>query len=378
MLVEILPDFLRNNYSLQIVALGSAILGVTSGALGCFAVLRRQSLLGDAISHAALPGVAVVFLLTRSKAPLLLIAGAAVAGWLATLMVLAVVRTTRIKYDSSLGLVMSVFFGLGLLLLSYIQKLPDARQAGLDRFLFGESATLRLDAVWAMAGLAEAALLLLVLFWKEFKLLSFDPDFAATQGFPVRGLDILLTSLIVIAIVVGLEAVGVVLMSTMLVAPGAAARQWTDRLAVMVVLAALFGALAGVSGAILSTGVRTPPGPTIVLCASAIVLFSLLLAPNRGLVWGGARHLLNRRRLRLEAVLGDLNALAAQHADGEHAHPVAVLQAMSVGHGEVVPSLRELERRGLAQSQGADGWTLTPEGRAEAVRLARGRGEDQP
>jgi len=123
-------DLLRYSYALQIVVLGSAVLGVTSGALGCFAVLRRQSLLGDAIAHAALPGVAVVFLLTRSKAPLVLVCGAAAAGWLATLLVLGIVRGTRVKYDSALGLVMASFFGFGYLLLSYIQQLPDARQAG--------------------------------------------------------------------------------------------------------------------------------------------------------------------------------------------------------------------------------------------------------
>ncbi|MFN3491772.1 MAG: metal ABC transporter permease, partial [Anaerolineales bacterium] len=130
------------NYTLRTVALGSAILGMVSGALGSFAVLRKQSLLGDAISHAALPGIVLAFLITRSREPIVLILGALIAGWAATLLMLSIIRTTRIKDDSALGLVLSVFFGFGLMLLTFTQKLPDATQAGLDKFLFGQAATL--------------------------------------------------------------------------------------------------------------------------------------------------------------------------------------------------------------------------------------------
>src|SRR5262249_9704551 len=167
----LLHDLFKENYTLCIVALGAATLGVVGGALGAFAVLRRQSLLGDAISHAALPGIALAFLLTGSKAPLVLVLGAAAAGWLSTLLLLGLVQGSRLKSDSALGLVMSVFFGLGLVLLTYIQKLPDAAQAGLDKYLFGQAATTLERDVYTMAGLGLAALLLLVVFWKEFKLL---------------------------------------------------------------------------------------------------------------------------------------------------------------------------------------------------------------
>ncbi len=299
-LVQLLHDLLFD-YTLRTVALGAATLGIVSGALGCYAVLRRQALLGDAMSHAALPGIALAFLLTGSKAPLILLVGAALAGWAATLIMLSIVRTTRIKNDTALGLVLAVFFGFGILLLTFIQKLPNAAQAGLDTFLFGQAATLLERDVVTMAGLGAVALALMLLFWKEFKLLSFDPEFGASQGFPMRLLDVLLTSLVVIAIVVGLQTVGVVLMSAMIVAPAAAARQWTDRLGLMVGLAALFGAVAGVGGAIISTtGRGLSTGPVIVLCISAIVLLSLLFAPNRGLVWNYVRHQRNRQRLKLE------------------------------------------------------------------------------
>jgi manganese/zinc/iron transport system permease protein len=266
-------------------------------------VLRRQSLLGDAISHAALPGVVIAFMLTGSKSPLVLLLGAAAAGLLGTLLMMGITRYTRIKEDSALGIILSVFFGFGLMLLTFLQQNPQARQAGLNSFLFGQAATLLLRDVITMAAFGGAALLLLALFWKEFKLLSFDAVFAASLGLPVRLLDALLTGLLVIAIVIGLQAVGVVLMSAMIVAPAAAARQWTNHLGLMVLLAALFGAFAGVAGATISSlGRGLSTGPVVVLVASAIVLLSLFFASNRGLFWARLRQ--KRRPLALAEANG--------------------------------------------------------------------------
>jgi manganese/zinc/iron transport system permease protein len=362
-----------SDYTLRTVALGAAVLGIVSGGLGSFAVLRRQSLLGDAMSHAALPGVVLAFLLTRSKAPLVLILGATLAGWLATLWLLSIVKNTRIKEDGALALILSVFFGFGLVLLTYTQRLPDARQAGLDQFLFGQAAALLQQDVVTMAVLGGIALLLMSIFWKEFKLLSFDREFGGSLGLPVSLLDILLTTLLVVAIVIGLQAVGVVLMSAMVVAPAAAARQWTDRLGIMVALSMLFGALAGVAGAVISsTAQGFSTGPTVVLCASGIVLFSALFAPNRGLLWNWARHQRNRRKLRLHTVLGNLYLLESQHADPSHGHSIQALRAMSAERG-VARSLAELKQRGWA-FQTADGdWALTPAGKQIAEKISRER-----
>ena len=177
------------------------------------------------------------------------------------------------------------------MLLTFLQNNPDARQAGLNHFLFGQAATLLAGDVLVMAIFGGAALALMLIFWKEFKLLSFDRDFGASLGLPMQRLEILITFLLVIAIVIGLQAVGVVLMSAMVVAPAAAARQWTDRLGVMVALSAFFGALAGVTGTLISTtagGLST--GPVIVLCISAIAAGSLLFAPQRGMAWAWWRR----------------------------------------------------------------------------------------
>lgn len=367
---------LFSDYTLRTVALGTTVLGLVSGALGSFAVLRRQSLLGDAISHAALPGVVLAFLLTRSKAPLVLVLGAGIAGWLATLWVITIIKRTRIKEDAALGLVLPVFFGLGMVLLTYTQQLPDARQAGLDHFLFGQAAALLERDVLTMAILGAIALLLMGIFWKEFKLLAFDRDFGHSLGFPTGRLDVLLTTLLVVAIVIGLQAVGVVLMSAMVVAPAAAARQWTDRLGVMVALAAFFGALAGVTGTVISTtapGLST--GPTIVLSASVLVLFSLLFAPNRGLISRAIRREKNRRTLRMlrmEAVACDLYWLSNQHPGEQRPHSIEVLRAMNFRQGGVARSLKELQRRGWVSQVGLDGWMLTETGRQQASYLLDG------
>lgn len=367
-----LGDLFHNlffDYTVRTIVLGAIALGVVSGALGSFALLRKQSLLGDAISHAALPGVVLAFLLTRNKDSFVLIVGAAIAGWLATLWMSSITRNTRIKEDSALGLVLSVFFGFGLMLLTYTQSLPDSRQAGLDAFLFGQAATLLFRDVVTMAVMGLVSLLLLTVFWKELKLASFDREFAASLGFPIARLDTLLMTLLVIAIVIGLQAVGVVLMSAMVVAPAAAARQWTDRLGVMVALSAFFGALAGLAGALISsTGAGLATGPVIVLAASAIVVFSLFFASNRGLFWRWLTQQRNRYKLRLEGVLIDLFTLGSQHGDARHAHSVQSLQAMNVGHGGVQPSLVRLQEMGLVRQVDENNWALTSQGVNEALQ----------
>jgi manganese/zinc/iron transport system permease protein len=374
-LIDLIQNFF-SDYTLRTVGLGAITLGIVSGSLGSYAVLRKQSLLGDAVSHAALPGIALAYLLTHSKMPIVLVLGAAVEGWIATLFIMSIVRNTRVKYESALGLVLSVFFGFGLVLLTFIQKMPDASQAGLDKFLFGQAATLLEQDVVTMAVLGIFALTIMLLFWKEMKLLCFDADFGNSLGFPMRLLDVLLTTLIVIAIVLGLQMVGVVLMSAMIVAPAAAARQWTDRLGVMVLISSSFGAIAGVSGAVISSSTaRLPTGPTIVLCISCIVLGSLLLAPRRGLVWSWMKEQRNRRKLQLEAVLSDLYFLAMQHDETRHGHSKKVLRAMSLGHGGTDRSLKELESKGFARMVTGKKWILTEQGLEEARRLVYKEGD---
>lgn len=367
--MDILTD-LFTDYTLRTVALGAALLGIAAGALGCFALLRRQSLLGDAISHAALPGIALAFLLTGSKSSLVLILGAGAVGWFGSVLIAALTRRTPITYDTSLGILLSVFFGVGLVMLTFIQRMPDANQAGLDSFLFGQAAALMQRDIYVILAIGAIILLLTVAFWKEFKLISFDPDVAETLGLPVRALEHLLTGLFVAAIVIGLQTVGVVLMSALIVAPAAAARQWTNRLGVMVFLAAFFGAVSGISGAVSSSlAPNLPTGPVIVVVVSVIVGASLLFAPNRGFVFRKIREWKSGRSLRVDAVLVDLYTLASQHSSADYPHSEQVLNVMSSMSGTARRTLRLLKTLELARPIDDQRWALTPAGEERARRV---------
>ncbi len=352
-----------DDYTLRTVTLGTAILGAVSGALGTFAVLRKQSLLGDVVSHAALPGIGMAFILTSSKASLVLMVGAGLAGWLATAIVLLVTTSTRVKYDSALALVLSVFFGTGMVLLTYIQKFPDANQAGLDSFLFGQAASLIVEDVITMTVLGGIILLALLLFWKEFKLISFDSEFAHSMVLPVRWLDIGLTTLLVVAIIIGIQTVGVVLMSAMIIAPAAAARQWTDNLGAMALISITTGALFGAGGALLSTSTANlPTGPTIVVCTAGFVVVSMLLAPHRGIIWQRVRQSLQNRKLESEAILLDLFELARQHDDLEYPHMETALRVLYPKRGTLHRHLRRLSGKGLVKMYDRGTWALTQNG----------------
>lgn len=277
-----------------VIALGTGLLGATSGILGSFAVLKNQSLLGDAISHAALPGIVLAYLFTGEKSSIVLLSGAIVSGIIGSYFVNDLIRNTRLKTDTALGIVLSVFFGVGMMLLTYVQKLQDANQAGLDRYLFGQAATLLQKDVMVMLGFLIPSILLIIVFWKEIKLILFDTEYAKTIGIPTRKINLLITLLIVVIIVMGLQTVGVVLMSALLLAPAAAARQWTNSLSKMLWIAAIIGAFSGIFGSLISaTQNNLPTGPVIVLIVSVIVLISLFFAPNRGLI---AKYMSNKEK----------------------------------------------------------------------------------
>lgn len=274
------------DYTFQVVVFGSSILGLLSGVIGSFAVLRKQSLLGDAVSHAALPGICLAFILTSNKQMEILLLGALVSGLLATWLITVIVKHSKVKFDSALAMTTAVFFGLGLVLLTSIQKSPNSNQAGLESFIFGQSSTLLERDVRIMFVIGSLILIVVALFWKEFKLLAFDETFASSIGLPVYWMNSLLATLTVIVIVLGLQSVGVILMSALLIGPAVAARQWTNHLSIMVGLAAFFGCLSGIIGTVISSlGQQIPTGPTIVLVISLIVLISILFSPNRGIIW---------------------------------------------------------------------------------------------
>ncbi|KFB09281.1 metal ABC transporter permease [Nitratireductor basaltis] len=364
---------LLSDYTIQTVAMGAALIGLSSGVLGCFAVLRKQSLLGDTLSHAALPGVCLAFIIVGSREIGSILLGALATGGLAALFMLLLTRRSRLKTDAGLGIALSVSFAIGVVLLTYIQGSGNASQGGLDSFLFGQAAAILRADLWVMGGITLAALVLVGLFWKEFKLVSFDPGYASSLGMPVAVLEALMTVMVALAVVVGLQMVGVVLMTAMIIAPAVAARQWTGRLETMTLLSVLFGMTAGVVGAVLSATARgLATGPLIVLAISVVVFISLLLAPERGLLWEGVRRWRERRALRGRQVLTTLYALAEEHRDPAYPAEQGMIDAY---HGTTtIQAIRKLETRGLVtpvlhEPEMTPHWRLTPQGFAEAERL---------
>ncbi len=360
-------NLVLTDYTFQVVSLGSALIGIISGVLGSFAVIRKESLIGDAVSHSALPGIALAFLITGTKNTEILLLGALISGLLSTFLINGIRKYSKIKFDSALAFILSVFFGGGLVLLTYIQKIPNANQAGLEKFIFGQASTVLLRDVKVIAIVGIVLLIIVALFWKEFKLVSFDKDFAESLGFDTKKITTLLFVLIVTSIIMGLQTVGVILMSAMLIAPAVAARQWTDKLHVMVVLSAIFAAIAGVTGTIISSVVsKLPTGPMIVIIISFIVIISLAIAPNRGLVW---RHLSNRKNQRViseDQVLVNLYHLAMNHEDNKHSHDLMTISPnvslKDKGKETIRKQLENLRARGFTSEDYFDQWFITDAG----------------
>ena len=286
------------SYTTQMVLLGTALLGLASGITGTFAVLRKESLIGDGLSHAALPGVVIAFLLTGIKDIEVLITGAALSSITAAWLITITVENSKIKFDGALATILSAFFGLGMVLLTYLQSLNNAGQAGLSKFIFGQAATILARDVYITSAAALIIIVLTALFWKELKLISFDVEYAKTLQIPVTFTLILYRSLLIMTIIIGIQSVGAILISSLLIAPAVGARQWTNKLGTMCILAGFFGMVSAIGGTIWSTSVqKLPTGPAIIVILSVIVLLSLIFAPNRGILWQYRKNKQSKRAL---------------------------------------------------------------------------------
>lgn len=355
------------------VLVGCIILGISAGLLGCFAFLRKRSLLGDALSHAALPGVCMAFILTGTKDPLVILTGAVISCWLGALAIECIVRYTRCKEDSALGMVLSVFFGLGILMLTHIQSTGSAAQSGLDKFLFGQAASLVAKDVYVLGGLGTFLCLVVFAGYKEFKIVSFDPDFARAVGLPVRLVEIVLATLIVLAVCIGLQAVGVVLMAAMLVTPAAAARYWTDRLSRMLLLAVVFGGLSGAIGAYVSyLSMKMPTGPWMVVAVTSIFIVSFLLAPKRGALSRVLRQRRFRRKTALENILRTMYKFGERTQQWEEPLSLSeLLHHRDMSMGRLKQTIRRLVAQGKIREANEGLFLLTEAGIKEAERITR-------
>lgn len=386
--------FLLQDYNTRVVVLGAAALGLAAGVVGCFTLLRRRALMGDALSHATLPGIGLAFILVTltggdGKSLPWLLLGATLAGAAGLGVILLIRNLTRLKEDAALGVVLSVFFGLGVATLGVAQNMQAGHAAGLESFIYGKTASMtasdaRLIAI--AAGLSVAACALL---FKEFRLLCFDAAFARGQGRPTLLLDVLMMAVVVAVTVIGLQAVGLVLIIALLIIPAAAARFWTERLQWMTVISGAMGALSAALGAAIS-GVRsdTPSGPMIVIVAAALFALSMAFGAARGVAprllrqWRLARRIGRQHLLRAVFELSEGEAHSApsrsrltSNARGDVTEPPLVsisdLAFMrSWSPRSLHRQIARAHRAGLLDL--VDGCVrLTPSGRREAERLTR-------
>lgn len=282
-------DFLTD-YTFLLVTGGTMLLAVASGIVGSIMVLQKESLVGDALSHAALPGVVVAFLIAQEKVTAFLLIGACLSAFIAILIIYLIRKYTELAFDGILAIVLSSFFGLGMVLLTFAQKLPNAAQAGLRNFIFGQAAAVLTEDAIFILFLAFAVIIIITIFWKEIKVYVFDPVFAKTQGVNPTFMQLLISTLMIVVVITQIQTIGVVLTSAMLIAPGVAALQWSRTFHKTVILASLFGAVSAIIGTIISTLVSNmPTGPIIVVCVSLIAVLSVCFAP-KGVLMQKVRH----------------------------------------------------------------------------------------
>jgi manganese/zinc/iron transport system permease protein len=379
---SVLRDFwlavtFQTQHNTEVVLRGTALLGLACGVVGTFLLLRRRSLVADALSHAALPGVCLGFLVAtwlgaQGRSLAILLPGAAVFGVLGVVCVHLLAKLPRVKEDAAIGSVLSVFFALGIVLLGVIQNLAVGGKAGLNQFIFGQAASMVSHDANLIAALALVVLLIAAVAFKELRLLCFDAGYARSLGWSANALDGLLLAMIVILTVIGLHAVGAILMVALLIIPPAAARFWTERLTAMIAIAGILGALACHMGAAASAvAANLPTGPAIVVACGGMFVFSMLLAPRRGVIaylwhrWSLARTIARQHLLRA--------MFEHEEITGEIGRPITMTDLL-LRRSWSESSLRRIVKRAVALGEVKPtngGFTLTDAGRRAAARIVR-------
>ena len=280
---------LLQQYTFQIVALGTVMLGLVCGVIGTFAVLRQESLLGDGLAHSTLPGVVGAFLLTGVKDTAMLLLGAIIAACVAEYIMY---RTSQkgVRFDAALATILAAFFGFGTVLLTRVQSMENAGQAGLNTFIFGQAVTMMQSDIWLMAICGTCIVGGVILLWKELSLTVFDPVEAQLMGIPVRKVRFFYRVVLIVTIVLGIRTVGVILISSLLIGPTMIGRQWTHSLRTLVIIGAISGSIVAFIGTWISAlWGNLPTGPMIIIVMTGMILLSLVMANGQRLVRGWMR-----------------------------------------------------------------------------------------
>jgi manganese/zinc/iron transport system permease protein len=352
------------------VLLGSVLLGVSASVIGGFALLRKRALIGDALAHAALPGVMMAFLLLQTRDPWVMLLGAMLSSFAGFFLIDWLPKHTKIKADAALAITLSFFFALGLMLLSYIQGLEVPNKSGLDKILFGQAAAMTRDDIHLLLIVTVFVLINVLLFFHKFRLIAFNRQYAHTLGVKVNGYELLLALLIVLAVVVGLQLVGVVLMAAVLLTPAAAARFWSNQLARILIIAAALGALSAfISTHISYMAPAMPTGPWMVVSLSILFFISLLLAPHKGLLNRLRQRRQLGRKVAAENILRTLyKLLERKEFKATIFHHADIQTLRSIDSDTLKTTLRLLAKKDLVAIS-AQGVALTPAGLEQAGLL---------
>ncbi len=372
-MLETLKEFFSfTDANVTFVMIGSILIGASSAVVGCFSVLRKRALIGDVISHSVLPGICIAFLLFNSKNPFVLLGGAFLSGWLSIIWVDYIERNSNIKSDAAIGIVLSVFFGAGILILTVIQHSGNAAQSGLDHFIFGNIASMLRQDLYVLSGMSLFLLIIILLFYKPFVYISFDRNYAVSLGMPVRFYDFMLSSITVLAVTVGIQAVGVVLMSALLITPAVAARFLTSKLNYMLLIAALISSVCCIIGTFISyTAPSMPTGPWIIVVLMLLSMLAVFFSPSRGILINKWRQQKNYRKILEENVLKLLFQLCEKTGFKEQEWNISqMLDKRNMGEQQLKQTLRRLEKKGLVEKKSAE-WTATVNGVIIGKRMVR-------
>jgi manganese/zinc/iron transport system permease protein len=346
--------------TLFLILLTTGILGINAGMIGTFLVLSKKSLFGDTIAHATLPGLTGIFFYTMSKNPCILLISATISALFAAFIIDQLEQKTTLKKDTILGIVLATSFGLGTVFLSKIQTIPDAHQAGLTKYLLGNASTLLHQDLFLILSITLISIMFVLIICNRYKTMLFDAEFAVTNNIATRiisGIMLLLTTL---TIVIGLQTVGVILISALLIAPASAARQWSYKFETVIVLAAFFGMLSTTAGTLLSSSMmHVPTGPTIVIVATTLTFFSILFAPQ-GIVIIWLKKQRHMQKMDERAMLQNFLLFNEGLQNPFHPHDLKALQA--VGKKSTNTIIATLKSQGLITSPQKNFWQLTPQG----------------
>lgn len=343
----------------------SVLVGLGCGVLGCFVVLRRMALIGDALSHAVLPGVVLAYMFTGDTQPVPLLVGALVSGLVAAVLINLTTKHSRTKEDSSIGIVFTALFALGIVLVS---NLPRGTHFDLKCFLWGEPLAVQQADLTMMAVVCAGVLLAVALLYHRLKLVSFDPLVAAAMGVGVGAMHYLLMGMLSATVVAGLKTTGVILVVAMVITPASAAYQLTNRFAAMLVLAGVFGMVSAVVGMSLSFVFNASTGPSMVLVATAIFGASVLLSPTHGVVFDRLRRWRLARHVRGEDVLKAVYRHGPLPAAPDYL-PV-LIQTLKMPVKRINATIDRLRREGLV-TPASEALSLTGAGREHAQQIVR-------